>query len=125
HNVNVGTAIADVDNMIGGNSKMCFELIEPLNFSVTGRGSDQTFNLARIGVLELRAEGVILGHDPLQRRLDHLDRRRREHVKIKMEPVNPPVQYLVNLIDVLLEANTLAGLDQVVATDPRMEFRIV
>jgi hypothetical protein len=68
---------------------------------------------------------VVLRHDPLQRRLNHLYRRRREHVKIKVESVDPPVEYLVNLLDVFLEANALAHLEQVVAPHARTELGIV
>jgi hypothetical protein len=65
------------------------------------------------------------GHDSLQRRLDHLHRRRREHVKVEVESIDPPVEDLVNLLDVFLEANAFAHLEQMVAPDARMELGIM
>src|SRR5207253_6280779 len=123
--VNVGTAVANVDHVVCRNAAMSFELLQPRNFSITGRGPHQALDLTRGFVLELSAKDMILRHDPLQRRLDHLQRCRREHVKIKVESVNPLVEYLVNLLDVVLEANALAHLEQVVAPDARTELRIV
>src|ERR1019366_9539683 len=95
------------------------------DFSVARRGSHQAFDLTRGFVLELGAKDVVLWHDPLQRRLDHLYRRRREHVKIKVKSVDPTVEYLVNLLYVFLEANALAHLEQVIAPDARMELGIM
>jgi len=42
-----------------------------------------------------------------------------------VESVDPPVEYLVNLLDVVFEANALAHLEQVVAPDARTELRIM
>src|SRR5882762_2262426 len=42
-----------------------------------------------------------------------------------MESVDPLVKYLVDLLDVVLEANALAHLDQVVAPHSRTELRIM
>ena len=111
--------------MVCRNAEVFFELIQARHFSITGRRPHQAFDLARRLVLELGAKDVVLRHDSLQCRLDHLDRRRRKHVKIKVESLDPPVEYLVNLLDVLLETNALPHLEQVVAPDPRMELGIM
>ena len=58
---------------------------------------------------------MILGNDPLQRRLNHLNRRCREHVEIKVESIDSSIENLVNLFDIVFEANALAHLNQIVA----------
>jgi hypothetical protein len=55
----------------------------------------------------------------------HLHRRRREHVKVEVESIDPPVEDLVNLLDIVLETNSFAHLEQMVAPDARMELGIM
>ena len=42
-----------------------------------------------------------------------------------MKSVDPPVKYLVNLLDIVLEANAFAHLDQIVTPHPRTKLRIM
>src|ERR1700678_925389 len=111
--------------MVGGNAELFFELIQPGNFAITGRRANQALDLAIGLVFKFGSKNVVLGHNPHQRRLDHFHRRRRNHIKIKVESVNPAVEDLINLLDIFLEANSLARLDQVFTTNARMKFRIV
>src|SRR5260370_33336096 len=123
--MDVGTTVANIDHVVCRNAKLFFELLQPRDFSITGRGPHQAFDLTRSFVPELGAKDMVLRHDPLQRILNRLQRRRREHIKIKVESVNPLVEYLVNLLDIVLEANALPHLEQVVAPDARTELRIM
>jgi hypothetical protein len=52
-------------------------------------------------IAELGAEDVIAGNNSFQGRLDYLDRRGRDNVKVEMKSFNAVIEYLRKQLDIL------------------------
>ncbi len=70
HDVDVGTAVATIDDVVRADLGTGLELVENKNFSVTRGGASDGLNLAAAFVLEFRSVNVVRRNDPLERRLD-------------------------------------------------------
>src|SRR5581483_9084246 len=79
----------------------------------------------RIGVAEFGAENVVGRNNSLEGGLDHFNRCRREDVEFETISFNSPGEDFIQQVDVLLQANQLAHLIEMLAPYPAAEFRIV
>src|SRR5262245_54717714 len=125
HDVNVGTAVAHVDDAVGTDLKSRLQFVERRDLAVARRNADDGFDLAGLRMkAEPRAEDVIGRHDVFERRLDHLFGRRRDDVKRKVMAFDPVTQYFRQQTDVLLEPDSFPGFEQMLLANPA-EFGIV
>src|SRR6202163_112541 len=94
------------------------QLINHRNLSVSGRDPNDRVNLASgLVVAELCSENVIRGNDVFERRLDHLFWRRRNYIEGEVVAVKAVLEEPRQLMNVLLEADSFAHLDQVLFTN--------
>src|ERR1700730_16443003 len=101
------------------------QLINHRDLAVTGRDADDRINLAsRLVVAKLRAENVIRRNDVFERRLDHFFRRGRNDIEGEAVVVKALLEEPRQLLNVLLEADSFAHLDQVLFTNTTV-FRVV
>ena len=68
---------------------------------------------------------MVFGNNAFQRRLDNFHRRRRKHVKIKVEAWNSVVKNLIKQRNIFFEPDALADFVQVFFAHPSLELRIV
>ena len=76
-------------------------------------------------VTKLRSVNVILGHDPFQRRLDHLDWSRRDHIKLKVVPNDSRVEDAMQHPNVFLQPDALADFVKMFRPHSIVKFRVV
>src|SRR5262245_5859708 len=125
HDVNVGAAVAHVDDTVGTDLKSRLQFIERRDLAVARRNADDGFDLAGLRmIMEARAEDVVRRYDVFQRRLDHLFRRRRNDEKRKVITFDSIAQYFRQQMDVLLEPDSLTGFDQMLFANAA-EFGVV
>lgn len=125
HDVDVGSAVAGVDDVIRANLQLGLQLVEDGNFAVARGGAEDGVNLAGRLVAELGAENVIRGDDAFERGVDHFDRSGRKNVKIKIVAFDAVIERLVEQADIVLQANALADLVEMLAADAGAKFGIV
>src|ERR1700693_2473575 len=120
----VGASVAHVNNAVMADGKLGAKLLQNGHFAVASGNAFDGLNLAGGWVItETRSVNVIRGDNSFERRLDNFLRRRRNHVKREVMPVQI-VQQARKLADGLLQANALSTFRQVVLSDPP-EFGIV
>src|SRR5579871_6305971 len=83
HHVNIGAAVARIDDVIGADYQFRQQLIENRNFAVAGCGPDDGVDFARGAVTELRAVDVIGWNNAFESGVDHFDGRGGKNVEVK------------------------------------------
>src|SRR5690349_1060506 len=111
--------------MVGRNLQTALQLVEDSNFSVSSGGTLQTLDSPIRVISELCPEDVIGRHDSFQRRMDHLDWRSRDHVKLKLIPFDAAGKNLRQELYVVLEANLFSDFVKVSLAHLGVELRIV
>lgn len=101
------------------------QLIQHRNFTVSGGGANNRLNLALAVVAELRSKNVVARNNSFKRRFNHFNRGGRQHIKIKVVTVDAFIQDFVKQCDILLQADTLAHLVQMLFTHTGLELRVV
>ena len=96
--------------MIGTDLQAGLKLIEHGNFSVAGGGAHDGLDFAGRAVQKFGAEDVVSRNDSLQGRLDDLDRRGGEHVKIEVISGNALAQNFIKQANVFFQPDMLADL---------------
>src|SRR5260370_19821265 len=87
-------------------------------------GANDGFHFAGVVVAEPRAEDVIRRNDTLESRLNNLLRRRGDYVEMEFVAFAKSVQRAGEERHVVLQADALAGFDEMLATDAA-EIRIM
>ena len=99
------------------------QLLHHHHLSVARGDAHYGFNFSAGGVVKACAVDVIGGHNALQRGLNHLFGRGRNHVELEMVAVQV-LEKLHEQADILFQADPLAGFDQVMLANAP-EFRVV
>src|SRR5664280_1017260 len=110
HNVDVGAAIAHIDDAIGPGPEIFEQLVDNGNLAVAGRDLKDAFDFAVLVVFKLRAVDMIGGDDALKGRADHFHRTGRDHVEIEVVALNFLGKEAVEQVNIRLQAHALAGL---------------
>ena len=117
HDVDVGAAVADVDDAVVRCEQLCAQLFEDGHLAVAGGDPQDGFDLAcRVVIAEARAEDVVRRYDAFERRLDDLFGRRRDDVEGEAVAVQI-VEQLHQQANILLQADLFAGFHQVMFPD--------
>src|ERR1039458_2775432 len=104
-NVNVGTAVAGVNHVIGAGDLLQKQLIQNRDFAIAGGGAHDGVDLAGRLVAKFRAEDAIGRNNIFQRRENDLNWCSRENIKIELVAVDARIEKLVKKLDVSLETN--------------------
>src|SRR5207237_4221879 len=113
HDVQIGAAVAGINDVIRADLEIALQLVECGDLAVTGGGAHDGLDVPAVAVAKLGAKNVVERNNPFQGGLDDLDGSSREHVKIETVAVNPLSQDLIEQLNILLQADTLADLVQV------------
>src|SRR5271154_2152385 len=125
HDGEIGAAVAHVDDVVVADAEGRADFLEDGDFAPAGGGADDGLDLASgVVVLETRAEDVLRGNDAFEGRLDNLLRGGGDNVEMKVVALGKSVENACEKGDVVLEADALAGGNEVVAADAA-EFGIV
>ena len=106
--MDVGAAVADVDDVVGADLGAGLELIEDEDFAVSGVGASDGVDFAGTGVKKLGAENVVGRDDAFEGGADDFDRSGGEDVEIEMEAGDAVVENLVEQVDVFFQADAFA-----------------
>ena len=92
HDVNIGTAVAHIDDMVRPNLLLGLQLIKDGNLTVPGGSVSNGGNLAAVGVEKLRPKDVVAGDNSFQCRVNHFNRRGG---KVVLSPANAAYEPMV------------------------------
>src|SRR3954464_1751842 len=101
HYMDVGTAVADVDDLMSSKLPCGLQMIEHSNLSIACGGALNAVDCAIRLVDEFRAEDVIRRNDVLERRLDYFLGRSRQHVEVEVVAFDSAIENLIEQLDVL------------------------
>src|SRR5260370_10764978 len=121
----VGTAIADINDVIRADLRARLELFEDKDFAIARIGAGNGIDFAGLGIKEFRAENVVGGNNAFKGRLYHFNRRGRQNVKIEMIPRNAAVKNLIEQRDIFLQANAFADFIKMLFAHAQLELGIV
>src|ERR1700760_5117709 len=113
--MHVRAAVTGVEHAVRADLQFFLQLDQASHLAVARSYADDGLNFAVIGVLEFGSENMIWRHNAFQRGLDNFRGRCGEYIKIEMIAGDALVENLVEQLDLLLERNTLACFDQVLA----------
>src|SRR4029077_10981960 len=125
HHVNVGAAIAGVYDLGRPDLQLGLQLIEPGHLPIAGCGTSDGIDLARRGVAEFRPVDMIFGNDAFESRANDFDWCRRKYIEVKVVTVDSLLEKLVEKLDVVFQANSLAHLVEVFATNAGTKLGIM
>src|SRR5439155_14330340 len=116
HDVEIGTAITDVDGTVGSDLKVDFQLFQHCDFTVPGRRSQNAGNLAgRRFVAELRSENVLRRRNSFESGADHFPRSGRNHTKLEANTVPVSIEKFREQLYVVLQSDSPARFNKVLA----------
>src|SRR5450759_3434698 len=88
HDMDVGAAVAYIDDAIRPGPKVFEQLVDNRDLAVSGRHLKDTFDFAVLVVFKLCAVDMIGGNDALEGGADHFHRTGRDHVEIEVVALN-------------------------------------
>ncbi len=108
HHVDIGAAVAGIDDVVRPDLQLRLQLVEGRYFSVAGGGAHQAFDLARGVVNKFGAVNVVTGNDPLESGLNHFHRGGGDYVEIEVIAIHSVLEHLVKQFDIFFQADVLA-----------------
>ena len=119
HHVDVRAAVADVDDAVARDAQGALQLAEHRDLAEAGGAAGDAADLAGVGVVvEPGAVDALGRHDALERRLDHFLGRGRDDVEDALEAVDAGAEDAGQDVDVVLQPDAAADLDEVLARAP-------
>ena len=125
HDVYVGAAVADVNNVVGADLRAGLQLIENEYFSIACSCASDRLDLAVVFIKKLGSKNMIFGNNSLECRLNHFNWRGGQNVKIEMVAGNPTLKNLIKQRDVFFQANALSDFIQMLFAHATLELGIV
>ena len=114
HDVDIRAAVANVDDVVVGQTQPELQLIDCDYLPVTRRNTDDRLDLARLLViLESSSNNVLGWHNSLQRGPDHLFGHGRYHVEVELIALDSAFQQSSQQLDIALQTDAAADLAQV------------
>src|SRR5438067_2270319 len=95
HDVQVGAAVADINNVVGADLRAGLQLIEDEYLAIACGCTSDGLDLAVVFIKKLSAKDMIFGNNSFECRLNYFHWRRGQNVKIKMVAGNPTIKYLI------------------------------
>src|SRR6185437_10078263 len=84
HDVNIRTAVANVNNVIRPNLQRSLQLVKHSNLAIASGRADQGIDFAGTLVAEISPVDMIRGDNTFERRLNHLRGRSGQNIKIEV-----------------------------------------
>src|ERR1035438_9390848 len=125
HDMDVGAAIAYIDDAVRPGPKFLEQLIDDDDLAVSSRHLKDPFDFALLVVFELRTVDMIGRDDALERRADHFHRASRDHVEIEVVALNFLGKEAVERIDIGLQPDAPARFIEMLAAHLRAELGVV
>src|SRR5664280_2886716 len=125
HDVDVGAAVANIDDAVRSGPKFLEQLIDDGDLAVSSRHLKDPFDFALLVVFKLRAVDMIGRDNALEGRADHFHRASRDHVEIEVVALNFLGKEAVERIDIGLQPDALARFIEMLAAHLRAELGVV
>ena len=90
----VGVPVTYVDDIARSNLQLGLQAVERRYLAIARGSAHEGVNFSVSLIAELGAEDVIAGNNSFQGRLDYLDRRGGDNVKVEMKSFNAVIEYL-------------------------------
>src|SRR5438270_11189345 len=80
HDMHIGTAVANVHDVIGADLSSALQLVKNKDFTVASSRASNGFNFTSFFVEKLSSKNMIFGDHTLERGVNHFHRRCRENI---------------------------------------------